>query len=115
MRQHPNFNLGATALAVCSCFSKLGETCKKAYCRESEEDLGLNEVADVEIIELDDDNNVFVDTFSALDSSIAVESGKFAGADFGNGELNIPPQLDQITWVFVQAHHRTIECDCGCE
>jgi hypothetical protein len=56
----------------------------------------LGAVSDVEIIELDDDNNVFVDTFSALDSSIAVESGKFAAGD------DLAAKFDQITCVAIQ-------------
>lgn len=68
--------------------------CKKAFCQESEAELGA--VDDVEIIELDDDNNVFVDSFNAVDSSIFVESGKFvAPGDTGDGVA----KMDQITCV----------------
>ena len=54
--------------------------CQKAFCRETESTGPGNGLSDVEIIELDSDNNVFVDSFLAPDSSIFVDDG----ADFGD-------------------------------
>ena len=60
-------------------------------------------MSDVEIIELDDDNNVFVDTFSATDSSMAVESGKFVTNAVSGDEDSLAARFDQITCVAVNA------------
>ena len=76
------------------------DTCKKAFCREADDSLGIENLGSVELIGQDNDNNIFVDTFSARDSSMFVDAGKLVTREMDtedDGAADFATKVEKIT------------------